>query len=80
MGSSATLPCEAVGMPVPGVMWQKEGRKLEIVDVRMIQTEGGSLIIEDIEAEDAGRYTCLVMNRAGSDTKRITLQVTSKLR
>ena len=79
VGESTTLSCEALGVPVPEVMWQKERRKLEIEnDLRIIQLDSGSLIIDDVQESDAGRYMCLVASRAGSDKKHITLEVLSK--
>lgn len=78
VGKSITLPCEAIGVPVPETMWHKEGRKLQINDLRMIQMDSG-LMIDGVEEGDAGTYMCLVASRAGADRKYITLQVISEL-
>nr|XP_054769474.1 hemicentin-1-like [Lytechinus pictus] len=75
LGQNATLPCDSIGVPSPMTMWDKGGLQLNYGDSHFHKLEEGSLIISDVRELDAGVYFCLVVNQAGSDTRKITLTV-----
>ena len=72
------LPCEAAGIPIPTVTWEKNGRPLEIVGPRMEQLGSGSLTITSLKAEDEGHYQCIATNVEGTATQTITLRINSE--
>ncbi|TKR95914.1 hypothetical protein L596_010016 [Steinernema carpocapsae] len=65
--------------------WLKDGKEIELIARIRVQTrtiEGhttNELIIDEVIPEDAGKYTVIVENRAGTDTCEATLQVVEML-
>ena len=75
-GEIVTLQCEADGIPLPKVAWQKNDIPIDVGDdSRLSQTPGGSLKITGVVDADSGDYVCLVSNEAGMDSRYITLAV-----
>ncbi|XP_076173863.1 Down syndrome cell adhesion molecule 1 isoform X3 [Ptiloglossa arizonensis] len=61
------LPCLAVGVPAPEVIWKVRGAVLQPSD-RLRQLPEGSLFIKEVDRTDAGEYSCYVENSFGHDT------------
>ncbi|XP_015172299.1 PREDICTED: Down syndrome cell adhesion molecule-like protein Dscam2 isoform X19 [Polistes dominula] len=61
------LPCLAVGVPAPEVVWKVRGSVLQTSD-RLRQLPEGSLFIKEVDRADAGEYSCYVENSFGHDT------------
>ncbi|XP_076227123.1 Down syndrome cell adhesion molecule 1 isoform X27 [Nomia melanderi] len=61
------LPCLAVGVPAPEVVWKVRGVVLQSSD-RLRQLPEGSLFIKEVDRTDAGEYSCYVENSYGHDT------------
>ncbi|XP_076374932.1 Down syndrome cell adhesion molecule 1 isoform X23 [Megalopta genalis] len=61
------LPCLAVGVPAPDVIWKVRGVVLQSSD-RLRQLPEGSLFIKEVDRTDAGEYSCYVENSYGHDT------------
>ncbi|XP_044595867.1 Down syndrome cell adhesion molecule-like protein Dscam2 isoform X17 [Cotesia glomerata] len=61
------LPCLAVGVPAPEVVWKVRDAKLQTSD-RLRQLPEGSLFIKEVDRADAGEYSCYVENSFGHDT------------
>ncbi|XP_017797231.1 PREDICTED: Down syndrome cell adhesion molecule-like protein Dscam2 [Habropoda laboriosa] len=61
------LPCLAVGVPAPEVIWKVQGAVLQPSD-RLRQLPEGSLFIKEVDRTDAGEYSCYVENSFGHDT------------
>ncbi|XP_033105528.1 hemicentin-1-like isoform X2 [Anneissia japonica] len=78
LGEVADLPCVVSGVPSPDVIWQKDGRVLDIANNNMEKQQSGSLIIFNAVQFDSGSYTCVVTNEAGSETRLIKVKVLSK--
>ncbi|XP_071947832.1 hemicentin-1-like [Antedon mediterranea] len=78
LGEVAHLPCEVSGVPPPDVIWQKDGRVLDIENNNMVKEQSGSLTIYNAVQFDSGAYTCVVTNEAGSETRLIKVKVLSK--
>nr|XP_037870597.1 Down syndrome cell adhesion molecule-like protein Dscam2 isoform X10 [Bombyx mori] len=68
------LPCLAVGVPSPNIIWKVKGQLLDASE-RVRQLPEGSLQIAGVAREDAGEYSCHVDNQFGTDTVTHTLSV-----
>jgi neuronal cell adhesion molecule len=71
-----TLTCRVFGAPRPRVKWILNGK--ELTGGRFKVQESGDLIISNVEAQDAGDYTCYAENKFGSKEANGTLKVRSK--
>merc|ERR1712037_905372 len=64
------------GSPMPHLSWAKGGEKIS--NNGRFKLEGGTLVIERVEREDEGVYTCIASNSEGEvRDEKVTLQVTS---
>ncbi|MEJ1270154.1 hypothetical protein NN561_000975 [Cricetulus griseus] len=69
-----SLLCEAEGFPSPDITWHKDGHALtESIRQRILNS--GALQIAFAQPDDAGRYTCMAANAAGSSSVSTTLTV-----
>ncbi|CAM9496561.1 unnamed protein product [Lampetra planeri] len=66
VGDAAVLSCEVGGEPMPGVRWQKDRANLTLDGRRLALLAGGALLVEHVEAGDAGVYRCVAENIASS--------------
>ena len=57
-GTQVSLNCRATGLPLPKITWRRGGE-------RLLQT-GISLNLDAVELKNAGQYTCVATNIAGS--------------
>ncbi|XP_068231428.1 hemicentin-1-like [Palaemon carinicauda] len=62
---AVVLTCVAEGDPAPATTWIKEGHSVHSSD-RVHLMENGSLVIDSLQASDAGEYKCVVSNDAGA--------------
>ncbi|XP_068899414.1 cell adhesion molecule Dscam1 isoform X10 [Tenebrio molitor] len=62
-----TLPCLAVGMPSPVIIWKIKGIQFTSND-KIRQQPDGSLFIRDVSRNNAGEYSCHVENDYGQDS------------
>ncbi|KAF8795950.1 Down syndrome cell adhesion molecule-like [Argiope bruennichi] len=75
--SSVQLPCKAVGIPAAEKLWTFKGQAIR--DRRRTKfLNNGSLLIEDVDDDDAGNYTCRVQNVYGADEIAFMLVVRAK--
>ncbi|CAK1579452.1 unnamed protein product [Parnassius mnemosyne] len=72
-GESVSFPCEAEGTPKPVIFWTMEGSKELIFPNSMHNS--GSLYLERVFTQHAGRLTCVAVSAAGSALHTATLQV-----
>uniref|UniRef100_A0A3Q3ALP3 Hemicentin 1 n=1 Tax=Kryptolebias marmoratus TaxID=37003 RepID=A0A3Q3ALP3_KRYMA len=70
----AALECVVSGVPPPRVTWRKNGAILAGNNPYTF-TEDGSLHIHSAQVTDTGRYLCMATNQAGTQRKRVDLQV-----
>ncbi|XP_068085343.1 cell adhesion molecule Dscam1 [Anabrus simplex] len=61
------LPCLAVGIPAPEIVWKVKGVPFTSDD-RFRQLPEGSLFIKSVSRQDAGEYSCSVENSFGHDS------------
>ncbi|KAJ8379625.1 hypothetical protein SKAU_G00004030 [Synaphobranchus kaupii] len=74
-GFQALLPCAAQGLPEPRVSWEKDGIKVAALLGKFTVLRSGELIIERAEPGDAGVFTCVAVNAAGSARQETRLSV-----
>lgn len=75
VGQRVDIPCTAQGMPLPVITWFKGGSAMLVDGVQHISNSDGTLSIDQAMLSDAGIYTCVATNIAGSDETEITLHV-----
>ncbi|XP_012142211.2 sidekick cell adhesion molecule isoform X7 [Megachile rotundata] len=65
-GKDATLSCNAVAAPIPNTTWiYNDTIPVEIAG-RVQVLDNGDLLIAAVKPNDAGKYTCIRANEAGS--------------
>uniref|UniRef100_A0A673IBQ3 Hemicentin-1 n=1 Tax=Sinocyclocheilus rhinocerous TaxID=307959 RepID=A0A673IBQ3_9TELE len=69
------LECVVNGVPAPRITWRKHGAILAGNNPRYRFGEDGSLHILSAQVTDTGRYLCMATSQAGTDRKRVDLQV-----
>ncbi|KAG1682674.1 Vascular endothelial growth factor receptor 1 [Nymphon striatum] len=69
--------CYAEGVPKPTVSWYKDDSLFNISTMTgvMMEDDGQKIVINRLFESDSGVYSCLVENRAGIVTARMTLSV-----
>ncbi|XP_052125989.1 cell adhesion molecule Dscam2-like [Frankliniella occidentalis] len=72
------IPCVAVGHPPPDYRWEFKGVPLAEDEQRYFLV-GPLLVLPRVRAQDAGRYSCVASNVAGSARLDATLVVTTPL-
>lgn len=78
VGGSAMLELQVKGYPKPQVKWTHEGKPIEPGGKYKFlyeDEESMSLVIKDVQKEDAGSYQCTAENELGSDSAEMTLTV-----
>ncbi|XP_078498867.1 hemicentin-1 [Lissotriton helveticus] len=75
INKSAILECVVSGFPNPRITWRKDGTILAGNNARYLIAGDGSLHIHMAHVTDTGRYLCMATNKAGSERRRIDLQV-----
>ena len=84
--STASLSCEATGVPIPQISWYFNKTKLNndekyIISISIQRNRNitrNTLIILMLSSYDAGTYTCNATNTAGSVTSFGTVTVLGK--
>ncbi|KAH6928161.1 hypothetical protein HPB50_012350 [Hyalomma asiaticum] len=79
-GGSVTLSCHASGSPKPTISWSKPSGTAKETTIfatnpRMLVSPNGTLIMEDVTEDDAGKYTCRAANGIGSVSHSLYLHV-----
>ncbi|XP_078083679.1 hemicentin-1-like [Mustelus asterias] len=83
-GNSLSLFCECSGIPSPTLEWQKDGMSLSTPkDGRITILSGRQMLqVSNTQLSDAGNYTCIGTNLAGTSQKdyRVEVYVTPKIK
>ncbi|KAM6117600.1 hemicentin-2 [Phoenicopterus ruber ruber] len=75
INGTVRFKCEATGHPVPAVSWLRNDVPI-VASPRHQLLEGGRVLqVAAVEVGDAGSYTCVAENPAGSAEKRFALAV-----
>ena len=78
-GETTQLDCNAPrGFPIPKIYWKtQDGKQVKTIG-RFALTDDGNLVVDEVKAADAGDYSCVVENIAGTrQSPPITLRVLS---
>ncbi|XP_037889145.1 protein sidekick isoform X5 [Glossina fuscipes] len=65
-GKDATITCRAVGAPNPNITWIYNETQLVEISSRVQILDSGDLLISNVRESDAGLYTCVRSNEAGT--------------
>ncbi|KYM76056.1 Protein sidekick [Atta colombica] len=65
-GKDATLSCNAIAAPKPNVTWYYNDTMSVEIAGRVQVLDNGDLLIAAVKPYDAGKYTCIRANEAGS--------------
>lgn len=77
----AELECYVEGSPKPVILWIKDGHLLNIDTEKhryRVYQNGQLLQINDVKSSDAGLYTCVASNIAGTKEKNFALDIYGK--
>ncbi|XP_013091516.2 hemicentin-1-like [Biomphalaria glabrata] len=75
LGSTVTLQCYSVGIPVPTQRWLFNNYSLQL-NSRITKDANGTLTINNVQQSDIGMYTCHANNQAGSKNTSVYLRLT----
>ncbi|KAK5890542.1 hypothetical protein CesoFtcFv8_014057 [Champsocephalus esox] len=81
-GATATIPCQATGVPAPTVTWFSPTRRVipkslvsGFYSERVVVVSGGTLEVRLAQKIDTGTYTCRASNSAGERSMLVGLEV-----
>ncbi|KAI7799480.1 hemicentin-1 isoform X1 [Triplophysa rosa] len=75
VNQEVVLECAVNGVPAPRITWRKGGSILAGNNPKYRFGVDGSLRILSAQVTDTGRYLCMATNQAGTERKRVDLQV-----
>ncbi|KAL0829600.1 hypothetical protein ABMA28_003107 [Loxostege sticticalis] len=78
IGSNATLQCDAMGFPLPNILWEFRDEVLIENTTDLSFNDIGNLFIKNTSTKHEGTYACIAENIAGIDKKFITLHVNER--
>ncbi|XP_029454565.1 papilin isoform X2 [Rhinatrema bivittatum] len=73
LGQTIQLLCSVSAFPFPRVEWLKNGQPVS--SIRHTYQSDSSLMISQVNAEDAGLYTCTVSNGHHQESHQVQLQI-----
>lgn len=74
MNHLVTLDCVVKGQPKPHIVWFYNGERILRSDRMSIQ-HNGSIVIENVQESDAGKYTCQAENLHGKIKASALLEI-----
>ena len=80
-GDGFILMCSFTGVPLPNILWEKDGSVFLLGEGRRVINSTGKsqLEINSLAFSDAGLYSCSVTNVAGTDMRSVRLKVEGKI-
>ncbi|XP_030626728.1 hemicentin-1 [Chanos chanos] len=77
LGQTVVMECSTTGVPKPQLLWYKGDLQLKPSAFVSMDSLRGTLSISEAQDMDAGDYTCVAVNLAGTAQGKITLDVGS---
>ncbi|XP_065067285.1 fibronectin type III domain-containing protein-like isoform X2 [Rhopilema esculentum] len=74
-GRVGRIPCNPRGGPIPKKTWYKNNQIVNLNTGRISQDVNGTLVINNVEDSDKGRYKCVAQNIKGSAETSADVQV-----
>ncbi|XP_052788091.1 hemicentin-1-like [Mya arenaria] len=76
-GGDVVLHCPATGVPPPRISWLKNGQPIDFASnpYYTMEADGKRLAISNADLSDAGLFTCIATNEAGSAEQEYQLDV-----
>ncbi|KAJ8728981.1 hypothetical protein PYW07_006677 [Mythimna separata] len=71
-GSRTRIACKATGNPIPDIQWIKQGRA---VSENSYDIDYADLVLNNVQVEQGGVYTCVAANEGGSDERKVKIEV-----
>ncbi|XP_066208024.1 leucine-rich repeats and immunoglobulin-like domains protein 1 [Saccopteryx leptura] len=75
VGETVALQCKAAGSPPPRITWLKGDHPLSLTERHHFTPGNQLLVVQNVVAEDAGRYTCEMSNALGTERAHSQLSV-----
>ncbi|XP_062969402.1 leucine-rich repeats and immunoglobulin-like domains protein 1 isoform X2 [Cynocephalus volans] len=75
VGETVALQCKATGSPPPRITWLKGDRPLSLTERHHFTPGNQLLVVQNVVAEDAGRYTCEMSNALGTERAHSQLTI-----
>ncbi|XP_016078586.1 PREDICTED: leucine-rich repeats and immunoglobulin-like domains protein 1 isoform X1 [Miniopterus natalensis] len=75
VGETVALQCKAAGSPAPRITWFKGDRPLSLTERHHFTPGNQLLVLQNVVAEDSGRYTCEMSNALGTERAHSQLSV-----
>ena len=75
VGETVVLQCKALGSPLPKITWLRNDQPFRPSDRHHFTPGNQLLVISSAAVEDAGRYTCVMSNRLGTERAHSQLSV-----
>ena len=72
--NTVRIKCPVSGVPKPRLTWTRDGEEITS-DGRHNIDESGTLSVSRLNRGDIGRFSCLVQNRFGKETKTTSVSV-----
>ena len=79
-GTQLSIECRVSGIPLPTVVWMKDGNTLNTNNQIFIFFTGSTakIMILSATVDDAGYYTCIASNIAGNVSEMQRIQIEGK--
>lgn len=80
MDKQLLIHCPAKGNPFPVITWLKDGAPIssELHPKVQFFPNASTILIQNVQEHDSGRYTCIATNTAGSYEKDFHVNVLGK--
>uniref|UniRef100_A0A2I3GV26 Leucine rich repeats and immunoglobulin like domains 1 n=1 Tax=Nomascus leucogenys TaxID=61853 RepID=A0A2I3GV26_NOMLE len=75
VGETVAFQCKATGNPPPRITWFKGDHPLSLTERHHLTPDNQLLVVQNVVAEDTGRYTCEMSNTLGTERAHSQLTV-----
>ncbi|CAG9531888.1 unnamed protein product [Cercopithifilaria johnstoni] len=75
LNQTVTIECQRTGIPTPKIIWSFNGRTIFPSEKIQILNNGTSLILQEIQINQEGRYSCTATNKVGRAEADTFLQI-----